>query len=196
MCCLFGIIDYGHSLTAEQKTRMTSVLATVCEARGTDATGIAYNSHGKLTIYKRPLPGHRIHFRIPEDAQVIMGHTRMTTQGIAGKNYNNHPFLGSTKEGVFALAHNGVLYNDRYLRRSLGLPKTKIEKIFLDTNIEKSQSAPPITQSTIYITPGTAENDWVTVTGTTTELATLISTGPATTSSIANSFVFSYPKRY
>ena len=113
MCCLFGIIDYGHSLTAEQKTRMTSVLATVCEARGTDATGIAYNSHGKLTIYKRPLPGHRIHFRIPEDAQVIMGHTRMTTKGSARKNYNNHPFLGSTKEGVFALAHNGVLHNDR-----------------------------------------------------------------------------------
>ena len=56
MCCLFGIIDYGHSLTAEQKNRMTSVLATACEARGTDATGIAYNSHGKLTIYKRPLP--------------------------------------------------------------------------------------------------------------------------------------------
>lgn len=127
MCCLFGIIDYGHSLTAEQKTRMTSVLATVCEARGTDATGIAYNSHGKLTIYKRPLPGHRIHFRIPEDAQVIMGHTRMTTKGSAGKNYNNYPFLGSTKEGVFALAHNGVLHNDGYLRRSLGLPKTKIE---------------------------------------------------------------------
>ncbi len=41
----------------------------------------------------------------------------------------------------------------------------------MDTNIEKSQSAPPITQSTIYITPGTAENDWVTVAGTTTELA-------------------------
>ena len=63
--------------------------------------------------------------------------------------------------------------------------KSILEKIFLDTNIEKSQSAPPITQSTIYITPGTAENDWVTVAGTTTELATLISTGPATTSSIA-----------
>ena len=73
MCCLFGIIDYGHSLTAEQKTRMTSVLATVCEARGTDATGIAYNSHGKLTIYKRPLPGHRIRFRIPEDAKSLWG---------------------------------------------------------------------------------------------------------------------------
>ena len=72
--------------------------------------------------------------------------------------------------------------------------KSILEKIFLDTNIEKSQSAPPITQSTIYITPGTAENDWVTVAGTTTELATLISTGPATTNSIANSFVFSYPK--
>ena len=71
----------------------------------------------------------------------------------------------------------------------------EVEEV-VQENIEKSQSAPPITQSTTYITPGTAENDWVTVAGTTTELATLISTGPATTSSIANSFVFSYPKRY
>lgn len=127
MCCLFGVIDYGHNLTVKQKNHMVSVLAEVCEARGTDATGIAYNSYGKLRIYKRPVPGHRMRFHIPDDAQAIMGHTRMTTQGSAKKNHNNHPFLGSTKEGVFALAHNGVLYNDGYLRRSLGLPQTKIE---------------------------------------------------------------------
>jgi len=56
-----------------------------------------------------------------------MGHTRMSTQGSAKRNRNNHPFLGSTQEGPFALAHNGVLYNDRLLRESLPLPRTKIE---------------------------------------------------------------------
>ena len=50
MCCLFGVIDYRHSLTAKQKNHILSVLAAACEARGTDATGIAYNSHGKLRI--------------------------------------------------------------------------------------------------------------------------------------------------
>ena len=62
MCCLFGMIDYGNSLTGKQKSRLLSVLATECEARGTDATGIAYNSGGKLRIYKRPLPGHKMKF--------------------------------------------------------------------------------------------------------------------------------------
>ena len=41
MCCLFGLLDYGHSLTAAQKNHILAVLSTVCEARGTDATGIA-----------------------------------------------------------------------------------------------------------------------------------------------------------
>lgn len=127
MCCLFGMIDYCHSLTAKQKNHILSVLAAACEARGTDATGIAYNSHGKLRIYKRPVPGHWMQFNVPGDAWAIMGHTRMTTQGSAKKNYNNHPFSGSTKGGTFALAHNGVLYNDGCLRRVLTLPKTKIE---------------------------------------------------------------------
>lgn len=38
MCCLFGLLDYGHSLTAAQKNHILAVLSTVCEARGTDAT--------------------------------------------------------------------------------------------------------------------------------------------------------------
>lgn len=51
----------------------------------------------------------------------------MTTQGSARRNYNNHPFPGRTGAVDFALAHNGVLYNDVALRDSLHLPKTKIQ---------------------------------------------------------------------
>lgn len=127
MCCLFGIIDYQHSLTERQKRRMLSALAAAAEVRGTDATGIAYNTSGTLRIYKRPIPGRWMRFRVPEDVRVVMGHTRMATQGNAKKNYNNHPFRGSTQGKPFALAHNGVLYNDGYLRRSRSLPRTKIE---------------------------------------------------------------------
>ena len=127
MCCLFGLIDYRHSLSAGQKNKMLSVLAAACEARGTDATGIAYNFGGKLRVYKRPIPGRRMRFRVPADVWAIMGHTRMTTQGSAKRNYNNHPFLGKAGNEPFALAHNGVLYNDRSLRRALALPEVKIE---------------------------------------------------------------------
>lgn len=127
MCCLFGMIDYGHTFTGKQKARIIRALATAAEARGTDASGIAYNSGGKLHICKRPLPGRQLPLRIPDDAVAIMGHTRMTTQGNEKRNYNNHPFPGQAGETVFALAHNGMLHNDGSLRTALKLPRTKIE---------------------------------------------------------------------
>lgn len=127
MCCLFGLIDSRNQFGAKEKSRILSVLATECEERGTDATGIAYCSHRHLSIYKRPIAAHRMRFRIPADSRVIMGHTRMTTQGDARKNRNNHPFLGYVENKPFALAHNGVLWNDGILRRTKHLPKTKIQ---------------------------------------------------------------------
>lgn len=127
MCCLFGMINYGHGFTGKQKAKMIHALAAAAEARGTDAAGIAYNSGGKLRVYKRPLPGHLLPIRIPNDAAVVMGHTRMTTQGDGKRNYNNHPFPARAGGTAFALAHNGVIHNDRTLRRSLKLPRTNIE---------------------------------------------------------------------
>ena len=127
MCCLFGMIDYRNALSRRQKTKMIRALAEASEARGTDAAGIAYNTGGTLHIDKRPGPAHTIHFTVPGDAKVIMGHTRMTTQGSALKRQNNHPFAGKARREGFALAHNGVLYNDRALRRIHDLPQTSIE---------------------------------------------------------------------
>ena len=127
MCCLFGIHDYGHYLTRKQRSTILTTLSTACEERGTDATGIAYNHNGKLHIYKRPLPAHLMWYRVPKEATIIMGHTRMTTQGSELRNENNHPFLGRVENGRFALAHNGVLYNDKIFRKEQKLPVTKIE---------------------------------------------------------------------
>ena len=66
-------------------------------------------------------------WRIAPEARYLMGHTRMTTQGAASKNFNNHPFPGQAGSQSFALAHNGVLCNDVALRRAQHLPATKIE---------------------------------------------------------------------
>ena len=126
MCCLFGVYDYTGGLTAVQKRRLVSALATASKARGTDATGVAYNSDGHLAVYKRPWPAHLMRFRLPENVRCVMGHTRMTTQGDEKKNCNNHPFVGAA--GIpFALAHNGILYNDKELRQERKLPETNIE---------------------------------------------------------------------
>lgn len=127
MCCLFGLIDYKHTLTAQEKRHILTILSTECEERGKDATGIAYNVRGRMQIYKRPWPAHLMHFQIPQNTHVIMGHTRMTTQGHAKHNCNNYPFKGMAGKRVMALAHNGVLYNDLTLRVREHFPKTKIE---------------------------------------------------------------------
>ena len=127
MCCLFGVYDYGGSLSSKQKSRIVSALAIASEARGTDATGIAYRNGARLCIYKRPFPARWMRFRIPAATKAVMGHTRMTTQGSEKQNCNNHPFYGMTDGGAFALAHNGILNNDLPLRREKKLPVSKIE---------------------------------------------------------------------
>lgn len=127
MCCLFGLIDYRDTLSCRQKTKMVRALAEASEARGTDAAGIAYNAGGTLQIHKRPGPAHTIHFTVPKASKVIMGHTRMATQGSALKRKNNHPFAGKARGEGFALAHNGVLHNDKVLRRVHHLPPTATE---------------------------------------------------------------------
>ena len=94
MCSLFGLIDFDKRLTAKQKNRILNTLARECEVRGTDATGIAYNIAGRMRVYKRPLPAHKMRLHIPNGVNVVMGHTRMTTQGSEKRNQNNHPFAG------------------------------------------------------------------------------------------------------
>ncbi len=125
MCCLFGLIDYKNCLSAWDKKIIIKVLANECEARGIDATGVAYLTGNSMKIYKKALPAHKMKFKFNSDPKVIMGHTRMTTQGSEKINANNHPFY-SEKLGV-ALAHNGVLHGEDYIRKTEKLPDTDIE---------------------------------------------------------------------
>ena len=127
MCSLFGWLDYQGIVPYRIKKKLTQALANAAEERGTDASGISY-VHGKdVVIFKRPKPAHKLHFSIPERTVAVMGHTRMTTQGDEKHNYNNHPFPGFAGETSFAFAHNGVLWNDKELRKEKQLPDTHIE---------------------------------------------------------------------
>ena len=115
MCSLFGLIDYQNALTTRQKNRILQVLAKECEVRGTDATGIAYNFGGSIKVFKRPLAAHKLKFHVPNGVHVIMGHTRLATQGRPADNFNNHPW---STGALLHLAHNGVLWNDKELRQT------------------------------------------------------------------------------
>ena len=126
MCALFGWLDYKHINPYKVLKKLTQALANAAEERGTDAAGISYIRDGRVTIYKRPKPAHKIHFNAPNGTTAVMGHTRLTTQGNQKFNQNNHPFYGHADKD-FAFAHNGVLYNDVELRRTNNLPATHIE---------------------------------------------------------------------
>jgi len=127
MCALFGWLDYKHIIPYNVLKKLTQALANSAEERGTDAAGISYIKDGKVTIYKRPRAAHLIRFNAPDDTKAIMGHTRMATQGDKRHNYNNHPFSCVAGDTAFAFAHNGVLWNDKDLRKKGLVPESHIE---------------------------------------------------------------------
>lgn len=118
MCALFGWLDYKGKVSPRLLQRLTQSLANAAEERGTDASGISYVRNDRITIFKRPKPAHKVHFRVPAGTTAVMGHTRLTTQGNQKFNYNNHPFRGYAGR-EFAFAHNGALYNDKDLQRQV-----------------------------------------------------------------------------
>ena len=126
MCCLYGFLHYGNNKIKNLRD-ITNKLAKEATIRGMDATGIAYNDDGRLTIQKEGKSAYRMDFRHSDRIVTLMGHTRHSTQGSEKKNYNNHPFGGKCRNSRFALAHNGVLTNDDVLRKKYHLPKTKVE---------------------------------------------------------------------
>ena len=124
MCGLFGFSRYGT--TMKNLSDLTNSLAEQSAIRGTDATGIAFNDGG-MKIVKAGKSAYEMDFKHSDDTRALIGHTRHSTQGSEKKNCNNHPFPGKVSGLQFALAHNGVLTNDGILRKTLNLPKTKIE---------------------------------------------------------------------
>ena len=127
MCALYGFINYGKILNKKELKKLVRNLSISSELRGTDASGVAYVRNGKVVIYKKPQPSHEVNFYFPSDITLLTGHTRMATHGDARNNYNNHPFVGHTAEGDFALCHNGVLFNYEQVQKQEQLPKTKIK---------------------------------------------------------------------
>ena len=127
MCAVFGFLDYKGKISNAVLKKLVHYLSVAAEVRGTDATGIAYVRSGGIITYKKPKPAHKVKLFFPRDTRAVIGHTRFTTQGSEKRNCNNHPFEGHCGKESFALAHNGVLYNDRELRREQHLPTTPIE---------------------------------------------------------------------
>lgn len=127
MCAVFGYLDYKGKVSNAILKKLIRNLSIAAEVRGTDATGISYVNHGKIVTFKKAKSAHKVKLYFPKNTRAVIGHTRMTTQGSEKYNHNNHPFDGRCGTETFALAHNGVLYNDAELKAKYHLPKTPIE---------------------------------------------------------------------
>ena len=127
MCAIYGFLDYGKKVSNKVLKNIIKELSIAAECRGTDATGISYVNNGEIVTFKQPKPAHKIKLYFPKETTTVIGHNRLTTQGNEKFNYNNHPFEGNTSQHSFTLAHNGVLYNDKELKREKSLPNTCIE---------------------------------------------------------------------
>ncbi len=126
MCGLFGFLNYNGE-KMNNLSALTNALAEQSAVRGTDATGIAYCNPTGITIAKENKSAFKLKFNHTDCLIALIGHTRHSTQGSEKNNRNNHPFFGRCINSKFAFAHNGVLYNDKTLRKEHKLPKTKIE---------------------------------------------------------------------
>lgn len=127
MCAVFGFLDYKSKISNTILKKLIQNLSIAAEVRGTDATGISYMNHEKVVTFKKAKPAHKMKLYFPRNTRAVIGHTRMTTQGSEKYNHNNHPFDGRCGTETFALAHNGVLYNDAELKAKYHLSKTPIE---------------------------------------------------------------------
>jgi glucosamine 6-phosphate synthetase-like amidotransferase/phosphosugar isomerase protein len=126
MCCLFGFLNYSNNENKELNN-VINCLAREAVVRGSDSTGISYIKNNHLVVYKRPLDAYDMEFKGVENCISVSGHTRHATQGNYKNNYNNHPFPGICNNVNFALCHNGVLWNDKALRLTYDIKKSKIE---------------------------------------------------------------------
>lgn len=126
MCGLYGFVNYSGG-KIKNLADLTNSLAEQSAVRGTDATGIAFCNVSGVNILKDNKSAYRLNFKHSDEICSLIGHTRHSTQGSEKRNFNNHPFPGRCKNARFALAHNGVLSNDKELRKKLNLPKTKVE---------------------------------------------------------------------
>ncbi len=69
MCGLYGFLKYGNDKI--DINGLTKSLAVEAAERGTDATGIAYNTKNGISIYKKPQSAYDIRFKIPETKALI-----------------------------------------------------------------------------------------------------------------------------
>jgi glutamine phosphoribosylpyrophosphate amidotransferase len=115
MCGIIG--KYKENGLTRRDIRQIDRMFIRAQCRGTDAAG-AFSSAGLQVkgpgCYDKVLrksEAYQNFLRESIGARLIVGHTRMATQGDPAENRNNHPFSVQTRNGVLRLVHNGYLFD-------------------------------------------------------------------------------------
>jgi glutamine---fructose-6-phosphate transaminase (isomerizing) len=139
MCGIFGIVDFRKNRNKERILR--DMVNESCR-RGTDAAGVGIFGFGKGIIIKKEGSGKKllesdefIKTIVPlvYESKVIIGQTRLATNGSPKLFINNQPF-GDNK---FCLVHNGIIVNAGELAKKYKIFKKQSDSKILYEIIKK-----------------------------------------------------------
>ncbi|HTP11154.1 MAG TPA: hypothetical protein VMP08_23025 [Anaerolineae bacterium] len=132
MCGIVAVLLYPRPRSIEVWQDLGAVFTRALvsnEERGQAATGLAVvQADGQAQVYKQPIrasqfvetPSYReLMATVGPTTTLILGHTRLPTQGSAGNPDNNHPIEVGPVLGV----HNGHIANDAELFERWRLPR-------------------------------------------------------------------------
>lgn len=119
MCGIFGIVS---NLAAQESD--LHVLVKHSQQRGKDSSGLLTVGGDGYHAYRADFPITRLLSEIsPCDSHVVMGHSRLITNGLA----DNQPVV---REDICVL-HNGIVVNDESIWQKIG----KVRELGIDTEV-------------------------------------------------------------
>ncbi len=131
MCGIFGIaIGENLKLTPKELMQIVNSIFKLSESRGKEASGIAARFQNSIYVFKEPITSSKL-VKTPQYKELfnqtlktqaydgaqlmapllIMGHSRLQTNGQSEINTNNQPVV---KDGAVGI-HNGIIVNDSQL---------------------------------------------------------------------------------
>lgn len=117
-------------LSASALMRIVNRMFKLSESRGKEASGVAIRVNGSIYVFKEPISASKLiksmqYKRLFKDVikrdayaaghlnspLVILGHSRLQTNGLSEININNQPVVKDGSVGI----HNGIIVNDEKL---------------------------------------------------------------------------------
>lgn len=132
MCGIFGIITKSNHVTNDYLDKIASKLFVLSEARGKEASGIAFIEPENVNIYKEPISASKFvktpkyselfsSFKKASGVKALVGHSRMVTNGTEEDQRNNQPVY----KNKIVCIQNGIIVNEDEIWKSLEGKKTR-----------------------------------------------------------------------